>query len=114
MQDSIFKGMTNILSYFIECLVEKYGERILLKTGGFALDELRILAILLKGFSYLGKRNFKLMIYRVVSIDPEVMSGTPVFRNTGVPIQNLFDCIEGGSDLSEFLDDFPSVKKNDA
>jgi uncharacterized protein (DUF433 family) len=49
------------------------------------------------------------MLYGPVSIDPEVISGTPVFVGTRVPIQNLFDYIEGGDDLSEFLDDFPSV-----
>ena len=51
------------------------------------------------------------MQYGQVSIDPEVMSGAPVFAGTRVPIQNLFDYIEGGEDLSEFLDDFPSVSK---
>jgi uncharacterized protein (DUF433 family) len=51
------------------------------------------------------------MLYGQVSIDPEVMSGTPVFAGTRVPIKNLFDYIEGGEDLSEFLDDFPSVSK---
>lgn len=51
------------------------------------------------------------MLYGHVSIDPEIMSGTPVFAGTRVPIQSLFDYIEGGNDLSEFLDDFPSVTK---
>ena len=51
------------------------------------------------------------MLYGQVSIDPEIMSGTPVFAGTRVPIQNLFDYIEGGEDLTEFLDDFPSVSK---
>ena len=54
------------------------------------------------------------MQYGQVSIDKEVMSGTPVFAGTRVPIQNLFDYIEGGDDLSEFLDDFPSVSKESA
>jgi uncharacterized protein (DUF433 family) len=54
------------------------------------------------------------MKYGQVSIDPEVMSGAPVFLGTRVPIQNLFDYIEGGEDLSEFLDDFPSVSKEAA
>ena len=54
------------------------------------------------------------MQYGQVSIDPEVMSGAPVFAATRVPIQNLFDYIEGGEDLSEFLDDFPSVSKEAA
>jgi len=51
------------------------------------------------------------MLYGQISIDPEVMSGAPVFAGTRVPVQNLFDYIEGGEDLSEFLDDFPSVSK---
>ena len=54
------------------------------------------------------------MLYGQVSIDPEVMSGTPVFAGTRVPVQNLFDYIEGGEDLTEFLDDFPSVSKDAA
>jgi uncharacterized protein (DUF433 family) len=54
------------------------------------------------------------MLYGKISIDPEIMSGTPVFAGTRVPIQNLFDYIEGGEDLSEFLDDFPSVTKETA
>ena len=58
--------------------------------------------------------KFFVMLYGQVSIDPEIMSGTPVFAGTRVPIQNLFDYIEGGEDLSEFLDDFPSVSKEAA
>lgn len=54
------------------------------------------------------------MLYGQVSIDPEVMSGTPVFAGTRVPVKNLFDYISGGDDLSEFLDDFPSVTKDAA
>lgn len=54
------------------------------------------------------------MLYGQVSIDPEIMSGTPVFAGTRVPVQNLFDYIEGGEDLSEFLDDFTSVSKDAA
>ena len=54
------------------------------------------------------------MLYGQVSIDPEIMSGTPVFEGTRVPVKNLFDYIEGGEDLSEFLDDFPSVSKSAA
>jgi uncharacterized protein (DUF433 family) len=47
----------------------------------------------------------------VVEIDKEKMSGTPVFFGTRVPIQNLFDCIESGETLDEFLDQFPTVTK---
>jgi len=45
----------------------------------------------------------------VISIDPEVMSGTPCFAGTRVPIQTLFDYIEGGHPLADFFDDFPTV-----
>ena len=54
------------------------------------------------------------MNYGPVSIDPEIMSGTPVFAGTRVPIKNLFDYLEGGDDLAGFLDDFPSVSKEAA
>lgn len=54
------------------------------------------------------------MQYGPVSIDPEVMSGAPVFVGTRVPIKNLFDYLEGGEDLAEFLDDFPSVSQKSA
>ncbi len=54
------------------------------------------------------------MNYGAINIDPETMGGTPVFTGTRVPIQTLFDYIEGGDDLNEFLDDFPSVSKEAA
>lgn len=48
---------------------------------------------------------------RYVTISPEILSGTPVFTGTRVPIKNLFDYIETGSNIDEFLDDFPTVSK---
>jgi uncharacterized protein (DUF433 family) len=54
------------------------------------------------------------MNYGAINIDPEIMGGTPVFTGTRVPIQTLFDYIEGGDDLNEFLDDYPSVSKDSA
>ena len=54
------------------------------------------------------------MLYGQISIDPEIMSRTLVFAGTRVSIKNLFDYIEGGEDLGEFLDDFPSVSKDAA
>ncbi len=44
-----------------------------------------------------------------VTIDPEIMSGAPVFTGTRVPIQTLFDYLMDGCSLSEFLDNFPTV-----
>lgn len=48
---------------------------------------------------------------RHVTVSPEILSGTPVFTGTRVPIKNLFDYIETGSNIDEFLDDFPTVSK---
>ena len=45
-----------------------------------------------------------------VHSDPQVMGGTPVFVGTRVPFQTLLDYIEAGDPLSEFLEDFPTVK----
>ena len=45
----------------------------------------------------------------LITCDNEVMSGTPVFKNTRVPIKNLIDYLEVGETLNEFLEDFPSV-----
>jgi uncharacterized protein (DUF433 family) len=44
--------------------------------------------------------------------DPEIMHGTPVFRGTRVPAQTLFDCIEGGETLEDFLEGFPTVSRD--
>ena len=54
------------------------------------------------------------MRYGAVSIDLETMGGTPVFVGTRVPIQTLFDFIEGGDNLETFLQEFPTVAKNQA
>ena len=51
------------------------------------------------------------MNYGAINIDPETMSGTPVFTGSRVPIQSLFDYIESGETLDEFLENFPTVKK---
>ena len=50
----------------------------------------------------------------VVHSDPEILSGTPVFVGTRVPVQSLFDYIEGGDTLDEFLRQFPSVTRDQA
>ena len=47
----------------------------------------------------------------VVKIDPEIMSGAPCFEGTRVPIQHLIDYLEGGDSIDEFLEDFPSVSR---
>jgi uncharacterized protein (DUF433 family) len=50
----------------------------------------------------------------LVEIDPEKLGGTPVFCGTRVPVQNLFDCLETGESLHQFLEQFPSVTREQA
>ena len=50
----------------------------------------------------------------VITCDDEILSGTPVFRSTRVPIKNLIDYLKAGDSLDEFLDDFPSVSRDQA
>lgn len=50
----------------------------------------------------------------VVHSDPEILGGTPVFVGTRVPAQSLFDYLEAGDSLTTFLEDFPSVSKEQA
>ena len=50
----------------------------------------------------------------VVHADPEIMGGTPVFVGTRVPFQTLIDYLEAGDPLGEFLEDFPSVSREQA
>ncbi len=52
--------------------------------------------------------------HSLVEIDSEKLGGTPVFYGTRVPIQNLFDCIEEGETLDQFLDQFPTVSREQA
>lgn len=47
----------------------------------------------------------------VVSRDPEIMSGAPVFAGTRVPVQTLVDYLEAGDTINDFLDGFPSVTR---
>ena len=48
---------------------------------------------------------------QAISRDPDVMHGTPVFRGTRVPVQMLFEYLEGGETLEDFLEDFPTVSR---
>jgi len=51
------------------------------------------------------------MTQTVVSRSPDVMGGTPVFSGTRVPVQTLLDYLEAGETIDEFLEGFPSVKR---
>lgn len=52
------------------------------------------------------------MTSKLITIDPEIHSGTPVFTGTRVPVKTLFDHIEAGDSLEVFLDSFPSVSRD--
>ncbi len=49
-----------------------------------------------------------------ITIDPEIVSGTPVFRGTRVPVDALVSNLESGITLDEFLDNFPTVTREQA
>ncbi len=51
---------------------------------------------------------------RIVHSDPEILGGTPVFVGTRVPVKTLYDYLEAGDALDEFLNDFPSVTRDQA
>ena len=53
-------------------------------------------------------------IRALITVDPDILGGTPVFTGTRVPVESLFDHLEAGVSLDEFLDDFPSVSKEQA
>jgi uncharacterized protein (DUF433 family) len=50
----------------------------------------------------------------IVHVDPEILSGAPVFVGTRVPVTSLFDWLKAGETLDEWLDNFPSVTRGQA
>ena len=58
------------------------------------------------------QRGYCLIMNNVVSRDREILGGTPVFAGTRVPVRNLIDCLEGGYTIDEFLEDFPTVSRD--
>lgn len=50
----------------------------------------------------------------VIHTDPAIQGGAPVFYGTRVPVKNLFDYLEAGDSLDQFLEDFPSVSRKQA
>ena len=75
-----------------------------------AMPQASAALLLLENFVHLN-------MYRVkdyINIDKEILSGNPVFKGTRVPIQTLFDHLEKGIPLDEFLQDFPTVMKDQA
>ena len=51
------------------------------------------------------------MLADLITISPEIQSGTPVFARTRVPVKILFDYLKNGDTIEEFLNDYPSVKR---
>ena len=55
-----------------------------------------------------------MIIHNIITIDKDILGGQPVFKGTRVPVESLFDHLEAGVSLDEFLDDFPTVNKEQA
>ncbi|MBW4493354.1 MAG: DUF433 domain-containing protein [Oscillatoria princeps RMCB-10] len=51
---------------------------------------------------------------QLIDSSPEILSGTPVFRGTRVPVRTLIDYLAAGDSLDDFLDDFPTVSREQA
>ena len=69
-----------------------------------------------EGFGRLVDYDDRMQIepHSVVHSDPNISGGTPVFCGTRVPVQSLFDYLEGGETVDQFVDQFPSVSKEQA
>ena len=50
-------------------------------------------------------------LHGIIHSDPQIMGGTPVFVGTRVPLENLIDYLEGGDSVEDFLEAFPTVKR---
>ncbi|HEX7723115.1 MAG TPA: DUF433 domain-containing protein [Pyrinomonadaceae bacterium] len=59
-----------------------------------------------------GRYTFYMKEEKVIQLDPDILGGTPVFSGTRVPIKSLFDHIEGGDSIDDFLEGFPSVRRD--
>src|SRR5207248_1944158 len=63
---------------------------------------------------FVSHRNGRIiasMVRKLITVDPQIHGGMPVFRGTRVPVKNLFDYLEAGESLDQFLDDFPTVAR---
>jgi len=58
-----------------------------------------------------GLRAWYTAVVKAIIKNPDILGGTPVFRGTRVPVQTLFDYLEGGETLEEFLKGFPTVSR---
>jgi uncharacterized protein (DUF433 family) len=56
--------------------------------------------------------NIKTELDKYVTTSPDILGGTPVFKHSRVPVKILFDYLQSGENLNEFLENYPSVKKS--
>ena len=59
-----------------------------------------------------GRYTFYMKEEKVIQLDPDILGGAPVFSGTRVPIKSLFDHPEGGDSIDDFLEGFPSVRRD--
>ncbi len=59
----------------------------------------------------LQRRNLFPMSQPIITCSPDILGGTPVFAGTRVPVQTLLDYLEGGETIDDFLEGFPTVKR---
>lgn len=71
-------------------------------------------AIFFDAFSKNIVLNLLMNVNEIITVDNDILSGQPVFKGTRVPVESLFDHLEAGVSLDEFLDDFPTVSKEQA
>jgi uncharacterized protein (DUF433 family) len=64
--------------------------------------------------AFFGNENQDTMNTDLITTDPEILGGTPVFKGTRVPVKTLFDYLEDDYSLEEFLECFPSVTREQA
>jgi uncharacterized protein (DUF433 family) len=57
-------------------------------------------------YTYIMRRD------EIVNSDPEILGGTPVFKGTRVPVRSLFDHLEAGDSIDDFLEGFPTVRRD--
>ncbi len=62
----------------------------------------------------LSKEEVKIMLNTIISKDAEILGGTPVFSGTRVPVRILFEHLEAGDSLDDFIESFPTVTRNQA
>ncbi len=60
------------------------------------------------------EKQLKLALESCVSVSNDILNGTPVFKGTRVPVKILYDYLKGGENLTEFLDNYPTVEEDQA